>query len=223
MTEAQIKHMVDRFLSWKLPENFNPDDGISFEPIAGKGGPHPFRREPQGTNLLDATQAADMVRHMLKDLPSAATPPHAELAKLIETRLLGVAPDDQDLALEDDDWRRIIAALSASAMIQITPQLRGHLGNRAASLREEMRVAAANNWRYVNPGDVESAQAEADNIDQLLAAPVFDRYAHDAEAKRIYNTWSDVIGWVPWVERGNSDHQEVARDMARRGAQSDLV
>jgi len=61
MTEAQIKHMVDRFLCWKLPENFNPDNGISFEPIAGKDGPHPFRREPSGTNLFDATQADAMV------------------------------------------------------------------------------------------------------------------------------------------------------------------
>jgi hypothetical protein len=77
MTEAQIKHMVDRFLSWKLPANFNPDDGISFEPIAGKGGPHPFRREPQGTNLFDATQAQVMVRHMLEGMPRAASGPAA--------------------------------------------------------------------------------------------------------------------------------------------------
>lgn len=33
------------------------------------------------------------------------------LADLIETRLFGVAPDDQDLVLEDDDWRTILAAL----------------------------------------------------------------------------------------------------------------
>lgn len=32
MTEAQIKHMVNRFLSWKLPrDTFNPDGGISFD------------------------------------------------------------------------------------------------------------------------------------------------------------------------------------------------
>lgn len=34
-----------------------------------------------------------------------------ELARLIETRLLGVRPDDQDLQLEDEDWRTIIDAL----------------------------------------------------------------------------------------------------------------
>lgn len=66
MTEDQIKHMVNRFLGWKLPENFNPDDGISFEPIAGKDGPFPFRRTPSGTNLFDATQADAMVRYMME-------------------------------------------------------------------------------------------------------------------------------------------------------------
>jgi hypothetical protein len=69
MNEAQIKHMVDRFLSWKLPENFNPDNGISFNPIAGEGGPHQFKREPSGTNLLDASQADAMVRHMIEEMP----------------------------------------------------------------------------------------------------------------------------------------------------------
>lgn len=44
--------------------------------------------------------------------PVALTQRAGTLAELIETRLLGVAPDDQDLALEDDDWRTILEALS---------------------------------------------------------------------------------------------------------------
>lgn len=71
MNDAQIKHMVDRFLSWRLPEHFNPDGGISFERIAGQNGPHPFKREPVGTNLLSADQAKEMVLHMLEGLPDA--------------------------------------------------------------------------------------------------------------------------------------------------------
>lgn len=69
MTDDQIKHMVSRFLMWKLPEHFHPDDGISFDPIAGKDGPHPFLRQPSGTNLLDAQQAREMVLHMIEGLP----------------------------------------------------------------------------------------------------------------------------------------------------------
>lgn len=68
---AQIKHMVDRFLSWKLPENFSPDGGVSFEPLGNKGTTYEFKREPSGTNLLDATQAEAMVRHMIDGLAAS--------------------------------------------------------------------------------------------------------------------------------------------------------
>ena len=69
MTEAQIKHMVDRFLSWKLPENFNPDGGVSFDPTYNGFDGKPIKREPSGTNIFDAEQATAMVRHMLDGLP----------------------------------------------------------------------------------------------------------------------------------------------------------
>lgn len=71
MTDDQIKHMVSRFLAWRLPLDFNPDAGISFEPEFNVGTPHPMRHEPSGTNLLDAAQAEQMVRHMLDGLPLA--------------------------------------------------------------------------------------------------------------------------------------------------------
>ena len=69
MTKEQIKHMVNRFLMWKLPENFNPDGGISFKPMFNEHTPHPMKHEPTGTNLLGADQAEAMVRHMLDDKP----------------------------------------------------------------------------------------------------------------------------------------------------------
>lgn len=68
MTEAQIKHMVERFLSWRLPKNFNPDGGIIFDKIANLGTEYQHYREPRGTNLLDYTQAELMVRHMIEGL-----------------------------------------------------------------------------------------------------------------------------------------------------------
>lgn len=69
MTEAQIKHMVDRFLRWKLPENFNPDGGISFRKTFNEHTAHPMKHEPSGTNLFHAHQAEAMVRHMLDGMP----------------------------------------------------------------------------------------------------------------------------------------------------------
>lgn len=71
MTEAQIKHMVDRFLMWKLPEHFRPDGGIIFDARANKGTQHEFIRQPPvGTNLFDAQQAKAMVLHMLAEMPN---------------------------------------------------------------------------------------------------------------------------------------------------------
>lgn len=67
----QVKSMVERFLSWKLPANFNPDNGIS----ATRPNYAPnIAWEPTGTNLFDYTQAEAMVRHML-DPASADTHP----------------------------------------------------------------------------------------------------------------------------------------------------
>lgn len=72
LSDAKIKHMVDRFLMWKLPADFNPDGGISFDPVVsyfGSPEKRDQRREPVGTNLLTATQAEAMVRHMLEGMP----------------------------------------------------------------------------------------------------------------------------------------------------------
>lgn len=69
MTDEQIKHMVNRFLGWWLPENFNPDGGITFkaEYNAARGKP-PARYQPSGTNVFDATQAEAMVRYMVEGM-----------------------------------------------------------------------------------------------------------------------------------------------------------
>jgi len=57
-TESQIRHMVERFLSWHLPAHFHPDCGISFELFGNAGTPQAFRREPTGTNLFSHTGAS---------------------------------------------------------------------------------------------------------------------------------------------------------------------
>jgi hypothetical protein len=74
VTHEQIKHMVDRFLGWRLPENFRPDGGISFNPEynveynASRGMP-PARYQPYGTNVFDSGQAEAMVRYMVEGMP----------------------------------------------------------------------------------------------------------------------------------------------------------
>jgi hypothetical protein len=68
MAKPMIDKMVDRFLGWKLPSDFAPDAGISFDREYGeKWG------MPSGTNLLHAGQAREMVKHMLADALPADT------------------------------------------------------------------------------------------------------------------------------------------------------
>jgi len=70
ITDEQIKHMVNRFLGWRLPANFHPDAGISFKAEYNEHTAHPAKHEPIGTNLFDAEQAEAMIRYMLDGLPS---------------------------------------------------------------------------------------------------------------------------------------------------------
>jgi hypothetical protein len=68
--DEQIKHMVNRFLQWRLPENFNPDGGISFERMGNAHSPGwAYKREPVGTNLFDATQTEEMIRYLVDGMP----------------------------------------------------------------------------------------------------------------------------------------------------------
>lgn len=63
LTEKQIEHMVRRFLLWEVPESFSPDAGITYTP-------HPtIPSRPNGTNILDYTEAKEMVEFMIKGLP----------------------------------------------------------------------------------------------------------------------------------------------------------
>lgn len=57
--QNQVRHMVNRFLGWKLPDDFQPDAGITFDRSKSLHG------MPTGTNLLTASQAEDMISYMM--------------------------------------------------------------------------------------------------------------------------------------------------------------
>lgn len=69
MNEEQIKYLTNRFLMWKLPADFNPDCGISFKAEHSQNSQYPGRYEPVGTNLFSATQAEEMIRYLVTNLP----------------------------------------------------------------------------------------------------------------------------------------------------------
>jgi hypothetical protein len=63
--QPTLDEMVRRFLSWKLPENFNPDGGISFKREFNENTAFPMKREPTGTNLFDYQQAKVMLEYVI--------------------------------------------------------------------------------------------------------------------------------------------------------------
>jgi CHAD domain-containing protein len=58
LTKDDVKNMVDKFLSWPIPKDFDPDGGIEYKPLHDD-------YTPTGTNLLNATQAEAMIKHIL--------------------------------------------------------------------------------------------------------------------------------------------------------------
>jgi hypothetical protein len=68
MREDQIRHLVNRFLGSRVPENFSPDGGTSFKAEFNEHTAHPMKHQPTGTNLLDAPWAEAMVRHITEGL-----------------------------------------------------------------------------------------------------------------------------------------------------------
>lgn len=68
MTDEQIKYMVDRFLNWRLPKPWNPDNGISYQRpnYAHAPADHDW---PTGTNLFGFSEAEAMLRYMIDGMP----------------------------------------------------------------------------------------------------------------------------------------------------------
>lgn len=58
-SDEHIKQVVDRFLSWPLPQTFSPDCGIIFQKV---NAPNSW---PIGTNLFTAVEAEAMLRYLL--------------------------------------------------------------------------------------------------------------------------------------------------------------
>lgn len=72
-TRGDVSYMVNRFLGWSLPRDFNPDCHIAFDRDAASYNQHSW---PIGTNLLTADQAKAMFEYCLQGAthPKATEP-----------------------------------------------------------------------------------------------------------------------------------------------------
>jgi hypothetical protein len=98
MTDT-TKQAVNRFLGWKLPNDFRPDAGIEFSPsLLQLNSVHGW---PTGTNLFTADQARAMFEYCLQDT-------RADLVKPIKTAPVAWSVEDQfNFHFNDDLLRRL--------------------------------------------------------------------------------------------------------------------
>jgi hypothetical protein len=170
-TDEQIKHMVERFLSWKLPENFNPDCGISFKRTQSEQGPFGSQRyEPSGTNLFDYGQAKAMVQHMIEGMPAAlsaqpqpeAVEPTMHDAMMVAGRLhgLGVKRWREYGELEHKDVLEALRLVWPKAAPPLAPDER---------MRRALEEALADNGA-LRSANTKLVLAERDRLDALSRA-----------------------------------------------------
>ena len=103
--KSTLDQAVERFLCWKLPADFSPDCGISFQRESNYLGSGRIQYEPTGTNLLDAQQAKAMLEHVTE-------PMQAEINEL-RAALNGAELFEQSFLYQKGKIERLQAELAA--------------------------------------------------------------------------------------------------------------
>lgn len=122
-----IKTAVDRFLCWKLPADFAPDAGISFD----KQHKYESYRWPIGTNLLTGPQAKAMFEHCLEGTGYVVNPapPSTEIEELRKNVELANKTFAQLIdwcraypvdVFIDPDWDDVKEKLGATLLTQVS-------------------------------------------------------------------------------------------------------
>jgi hypothetical protein len=169
MTDDQIKYMTDRFLGWKLPENFNPDAGISFKATFNEHTPYPMKHEPTGTNLFDANQAEAMVRYMIDGLPSQASTPPTSGQIIMEVVSPGIVTDA-------NGTRYVLEAASSMSW--------HYLFQKFAEYVEELDHATRSCW------ETDGEEANPDNCEKCYLGQLVEDFRKSSEAAP---HWSEPI------------------------------
>lgn len=124
--------MVQRFLGWRLPEDFRPDGGISFAPVGNAGTPHEYPNRPSGTNLLHAEQAKAMLEHVIAGAP--VLPPLERLTICVLVLKNGITVTGQSACVSPENFDAEIGRKIArkNAVEQLWPLLGFRLADKLA-------------------------------------------------------------------------------------------
>lgn len=184
MTDDQIKHMVNRFLGWRLPENFSPDAGISFKPTFNDHMPFgPQKHGPIGTNLFDATQAEAMVRYMIDGMPVGATG-DASAPQAQTVNQSGVTSESAGAS-------RVASAQSEASPIALSSKQQGMVTSAVVRCRSYVESTRTENEAVIvlQADEIERLQRELEGSDAVAvnaqrAGVKFLGEKREAEAER---------------------------------------
>lgn len=222
--EAVIKHMVNRFLAWRLPDTFSPDGGVRFSPPINLKATH----WPTGTNLLDATQAEAMVRHMLEGLPLPAVTVDAleEARAIVARRGVGnctrgmVDPGTGTFECrkldrgecnchEFDEAAEEIATLSAQPLLAATA-----FNEQARSIVEGIDA----DWVYDGQFAADGIKAQTDAVNAIKTALLAAESVAYARARR--DSATDIAELRAALSKARGEDEEYADTLIKT---SDVV
>lgn len=236
MKSPNIDEIVSRFLSWKLPTDFSPDGGISFETRYLPSSPHWVI----GTNLFTADQAKAMFEHVLKGSHSeiVTSPPNqsALIAELVEASraVIYTAPShvicDQvhhpvNMRHKSDEKCPVVVAynkaindliniLAKAAPTPNTVDKAAYDGAREDLAIWKKRALEAENkvkiydQRIVDIGAIAMNPVKVKQPPNTITIPVdeYERLKKDAERYRYIRQSWDFNIGVPFITKVNTNH-----------------
>lgn len=195
-SDLDIKHMVQRFLGWKLPEDFRPDGGVTFKAEFNKHTAHPMRHQPTGTNLLDARQAEAMVRHIVAGLWPSHVSPSSE-GESRESELLDRVARAWGLL-----WASMADGHTRSG--QNVQSARRVLGSLLTQESKRGGIAMLSDDERLGPEDTLAALTATPRQEEAGDAPYEPTDAEIREGESL-----DTISYV--IRRGETDQQAFER------------
>lgn len=139
---------------------------------------------------------------------------------LIQTNVRASASTDIKQALHDSDkWESLYRNEHAGATRLLDTLVGFKAENRKLKTERASLIDALTEILRITPLGSEPFGIAALVIGELDAWPYAPEESTDAEveqdARKIYESWSDQPGFVPWVDGGNSTKQDEARRIAR--------
>lgn len=135
-TKSAMKQAVERFLGWRLPQDFAPDCGISFD---GRKDDEWNKNKtwPTGTNLFTAEQAKQMLEYVLSAIPTAE-PAEKRLLTREQLKAVAICLESGRVSISEVQRKMGISWLAANELCQsivdaglvngleLSPQLLAH-------------------------------------------------------------------------------------------------